>query len=224
MNPTRRRFLTATAAGLATPAALGAGLPTPPAARAQTYRIALIGCGWWGNNILNEAMAAGQAKVVGLCDVDANILERRIMSLTEKTMEARRGKRIAIVAVCGAMALATCFSAMALRINVDDPAAQTARPKSIHVSADNLKTTYKKTPVYPVEAKTNHDTLDGSVVLAVTIGKDGVVENINVKKSLRGDYDQSAIDAVRQWKYRPYLLSGRPVETETQVQVNFVLQ
>src|SRR5262249_2006157 len=45
------------------------------AAPARKYRTALIGCGWWGNNILNEAMAAGQAKVIGLCDVDGNALD-----------------------------------------------------------------------------------------------------------------------------------------------------
>jgi predicted dehydrogenase len=69
MNLTRRRFLATTAATLTFPAAiLGAD-------KARKFRTALIGCGWWGNNILNEAMAAGQAKVVGLCDVDSNALE-----------------------------------------------------------------------------------------------------------------------------------------------------
>jgi predicted dehydrogenase len=68
MPLSRRRFLTTTMAGLAAPAILGA-------AEGRKYRTALIGCGWWGNHILNEAMAAGQAKVVGLCDVDANVLE-----------------------------------------------------------------------------------------------------------------------------------------------------
>lgn len=68
MPLSRRRFLSTTMAGLAAPAILRA-------APGRKYRTALIGCGWWGNNILNEAMAAGQAKVVGLCDVDANVLE-----------------------------------------------------------------------------------------------------------------------------------------------------
>ncbi len=68
MTLTRRRFLAATAAGLAGPAILGA-------APARKYRTALVGCGWWGGHILTEAMAAGQAKVVGLCDADANALE-----------------------------------------------------------------------------------------------------------------------------------------------------
>lgn len=50
-------------------------LPLLPAlGRTKKYRLALIGCGWWGMNILREAMAHGDCKVVGLCDVDQNAL------------------------------------------------------------------------------------------------------------------------------------------------------
>lgn len=66
----RRQFLTTTAAA---PLILSAG----PFVRAQTgrkYRTALVGSGWWGMNILREAVAAGQSTVVGLCDVDPRAL------------------------------------------------------------------------------------------------------------------------------------------------------
>jgi predicted dehydrogenase len=43
--------------------------PYIKAAPPARYRTALIGCGWWGMNVLHEAMAAKRAKVVGLCDV-----------------------------------------------------------------------------------------------------------------------------------------------------------
>src|SRR5262245_10693215 len=69
MTLTRRQFLTTTAVGLALPSILRGADP------ARNYRTALIGCGWWGMNILNEAMAARQCKVVGLCDVDSNARE-----------------------------------------------------------------------------------------------------------------------------------------------------
>ena len=50
-------------------------LPLLPALnKLKTYRIALVGCGWWGMNILREAMAYGSCKVVGLCDVDKKAL------------------------------------------------------------------------------------------------------------------------------------------------------
>src|SRR5690606_27872464 len=41
----------------------------------KKYRTALIGCGWWGMNILREAIAAGQSKVVAMCDVDRQHLD-----------------------------------------------------------------------------------------------------------------------------------------------------
>ena len=67
MTRTRRQFLRTTA--LAT--SLVAAAPFIRAADpAKKYRTALIGCGWWGNNILREAIASERLKVVGLCDVD----------------------------------------------------------------------------------------------------------------------------------------------------------
>lgn len=45
---------------------------------AKKYKTALIGCGWWGNNILGEAMASGQCSIVGLCDVDGRFLNRTL--------------------------------------------------------------------------------------------------------------------------------------------------
>ena len=64
----RRRFLrtSALAAGLA---------PFVRAAGEEKFRVALIGCGWWGKNLLREALASGRCKVVALADVDANALE-----------------------------------------------------------------------------------------------------------------------------------------------------
>lgn len=44
------------------------------AGKTRPYRTALIGSGWWGMNILREAIAAGEAKVVALCDVDQNMV------------------------------------------------------------------------------------------------------------------------------------------------------
>jgi protein TonB len=60
----------------------------------------------------------------------------------------------------------------------------------------------------------------GSVVLGIIIEKDGSVSHIRVISGfvmLTG----AAIDAVRQWKYKPYLLNGQPVEVDTTVVVNF---
>ncbi|MBI5395069.1 MAG: Gfo/Idh/MocA family oxidoreductase, partial [Verrucomicrobia bacterium] len=48
---------------------------------AKKYRTALIGCGWWGGNILREAMASGACQVTGLCDVDESQLEKTVANI-----------------------------------------------------------------------------------------------------------------------------------------------
>jgi len=61
------------------------------------------------------------------------------------------------------------------------------------------------------------------VLLSATIGKDGKIQNLQVVSGpamLR----QSALDAVSQWEYRPYLLNNEPVEVLTEIEVNFALQ
>jgi protein TonB len=79
-----------------------------------------------------------------------------------------------------------------------------------------LKT--KIDPVYPVEALKNH--VSGTVVLHATIGNKGGVEAL---RAISGpvSLQQAALDAVRQWTYRPYLLNNSPVEVETTINVVF---
>ncbi len=70
MTTNRRDFLKNSAASMAfTSLAAPAILATQ---KGKKYRTALIGCGWWGMNILREAMAAGESQVIAICDVDEN--------------------------------------------------------------------------------------------------------------------------------------------------------
>lgn len=75
-------------------------------------------------------------------------------------------------------------------------------------------------PVYPVEARAKK--LEGKVILSVVIGTNGSVKKLKV---LSGDplFVDSAIEAVRQWRYKPYKFEGKPVELETQITVQFKL-
>ena len=80
---------------------------------------------------------------------------------------------------------------------------------------------HKVAPVYPREARQNH--VEGQVVLQAVIGKDGNIKDLKV---LRGPAElvPAAVGAVQQWRYRPYRLNGEPVEVDTQITVNFMLQ
>jgi periplasmic protein TonB len=75
-------------------------------------------------------------------------------------------------------------------------------------------------PVYPPLARTAR--VQGSVLLAAVIGKDGTIQNLHVVSG-HPLLTQAALDAVRQWRYKPYILNGEPVEVDTQVTVNFTL-
>lgn len=86
------------------------------------------------------------------------------------------------------------------------------------VSEGNL--IHKVQPVYPPLARTAR--IQGAVVLQAVISKQGTIKNLKV---LTGHpmLVPSAIEAVRQWCYRPYVLNNEPVEVETQIMVNFSL-
>ena len=79
----------------------------------------------------------------------------------------------------------------------------------------------KTAPTYPQMAKIAR--VQGAVVLAAVIGKDGSIQNLHVVSTASPLLNQAAMDAVREWKYRPYILDGEPVEVDTTVTVNFVL-
>ena len=95
-----------------------------------------------------------------------------------------------------------------------------AEPKRVRISsgvAEGSKL-HDVQPEYPPVARINHIT--GDVVLHVLIDREG---NISELTLISGDptLAESAVKAVRQWKYKPYLLNGKPVEVDTQVTVRY---
>jgi TonB family protein len=78
----------------------------------------------------------------------------------------------------------------------------------------------KVPPVYPELARTAR--ISGTVVLRALISQTGDVESLSLISG-HPMLAPAAMDAVKQWKYKPYLLNGNAVAVETQVQVNFTL-
>jgi len=78
----------------------------------------------------------------------------------------------------------------------------------------------KVNPVYPPHALQVR--LQGAVELQANIGKDGTITGV---RQISGDavLGKAAMDAVKQWKYKPYYLNGEPVEVQTEITVNFKL-
>jgi protein TonB len=102
------------------------------------------------------------------------------------------------------------------------PKVQAAAPKKISISGGVMTgmLIQKTQPVYPPIAKAAR--VSGTVVLQATISKTGTIENLRVISG-PAMLQQSAMDAVKSWRYRPYLLNNEPVEVETTVNVIFTL-
>jgi protein TonB len=75
-------------------------------------------------------------------------------------------------------------------------------------------------PTYPPIARAAR--ISGTVVLQATISKTGTIENLRVVSG-PPMLTQSALESVRAWRYKPYLLNGEPVEVETTINVVFNL-
>lgn len=158
---------------------------------------------------------------------DATTFERRVMRLTNKPARRSALLRLATVGVCVAFSIALCASTLALSVHVDalaasqeQPPTKTAGPVAVRADIMQKEIVHKVLPIYPAEAKKAQIT--GTVQLEVVIGKVGDVENLKVVSGPK-ELQQSALDAVRQWKYQPFLLNGAPVKVKTTINVTYTL-
>jgi protein TonB len=97
-----------------------------------------------------------------------------------------------------------------------------AAPQKVRVSSGvaqgNLIHDVK--PAYPALARQAR--IQGTVVLQAVIGKDGSIQNLRVVSG-HPMLAQAALDAVKQWRYKPYYLNGEPVDVDTMININFTL-
>ena len=156
---------------------------------------------------------------------DAYSLERRIMMLSTRPTYLKAPQRIAIVIAGFLVAILAGGSALAMHVSLtgksgsgvpqSSPEGHAARISG-GVMAGNILS--RVNPTYPKEARAAG--VSGSVVLHAIIGKDGSIENLSVISG-PDELRASAIDAVRQWTYRPYILNGEPVDVDTTITVNY---
>lgn len=107
----------------------------------------------------------------------------------------------------------------AMNVVVPPPTPVVTHPIRIsHMAEGSL--IYRLQPQYPELARQAH--IQGTVQLRAIISKSGTIENL-VAESGHPLLIPAAMKAVRQWRYRPYLLNGEPVEVDTEITVNFIL-
>jgi bla regulator protein blaR1 len=188
-----------------------------------------------------RAYAAGILKVCEFClraplpcmsgVSGGDLKQRMVWIMTNRVLhELGFGKKMAI----GVVAL-TCIAgpvAVGL-VHASEARSESASPSTVIASTEQggervqasknemMGLVVKKVPpVYPEAAKKAH--VQGEVVLRATIGKKGDVENLQLVSG-SPQLAPAAIEAVKQWKYRPYMKDGHAVEVETDITVNFTL-
>ena len=150
------------------------------------------------------------------------------MRLTHVPVPLSPLRRVATIAAGILLGAGIAATTIVLSVHVDALAAgdehHPSQPNGpINVKSDVMENQIVKkvTPVYPPEAKKAR--IQGKVLLNAIIGKTGEVENLKVSS---GDpmLQQSAMEAVRQWTYKPFLLNGQPVEVKTTITVTYTLK
>lgn len=171
------------------------------------------------NTYLDTLLAvAGLKAEVALVAAPA-FLERRNLSrrLAAIVRAQKPATRLATAMAVATLAAASAFAATLLPMRV--PAAPTQLRVGGNRQAEKL--IHRLRPAYPAEAKAAR--IQGTVRMAVIVGKDGRVRDIRVVNG-HPLLAPAAVDAVRQWQYSSTLLNGVPVEISTVVDVNFTLR
>src|SRR5215831_11450125 len=117
------------------------------------------------------------------------------------------------------LAALACVCLAVLAAAQTEPAKHTGKIKISSGVAQGLKT-HTVNPTYPREARAKG--IQGDVILQATIDIRGNIGNVY---PVKGDpiLVEASIEAVKQWKYKPYVWNGEPVEVETTILVKFHL-
>ena len=100
------------------------------------------------------------------------------------------------------------------------PSAHSGMPRKVHIAVMEASLIHRVDPDYPTIARQIH--LTGDIQLRATISTDGTIKDWHV---ISGNpiFIANTIAAIRQWRYRPTLLNGDPVEVETVITVKFIM-
>ena len=176
-------------------------------------------------SLLVDGMPARTPHAIGI--FDATTFERRVMRLNEKPAHPSSLRRFTTATACVLLGAGICTTTLALSVHVDALAAsddqrpsEPTGPVAVRPDIMQNQIVHKVPPVYPEDAKKVR--IQGDVQLEAVIGKTGEVEQLKVASGPK-ELQQSALDAVHQWTYKPFLLNGAPVEVKTTIHVIYRL-
>jgi TonB family protein len=149
---------------------------------------------------------------------DANILEKRIMYIKTKKQSVSLTMRYGLIIPGTLLLFSVAAGGAAMAIGVDEA----KQPVQIYkpggdVSAPKLVSATD--PVYPKSDRKGP--FEGKCVLKLVVDASGKPNDIHVVRSLGKDFDESAIEAVQQYRFTPAMRQGKPVAVAVNIEVNF---
>jgi TonB family protein len=138
-------------------------------------------------------------------------------------MSKARTNTVLLIVLCfSVLAAASQGSDKAQRITATSNPQQQA-PIAVGPGVSPPRAIFTPDPDYPPTVRQGKHTVQGTVVLGLTVDENGTVHDVHVITSLDKRLDQNAMDAVKQWKFQPAMKDGKPVAVLTTVQVEFRL-
>jgi TonB family protein len=166
---------------------------------------------------------ASETQAIGV--FDAGILEERVMRLTMDVPKVSRTQRIAMVAVAACALLGGAATAAALSFDVtpQDNTAVPAHEKVYKVGGDVTAPVLTHSVDAEFSKKAKDAKYQGVAVVGCIVDTNGMPRHVHTIRKLGMGLDEKALEAVRQYKFKPSTLHGKPVAVAITIEVNFRL-
>jgi TonB family protein len=161
---------------------------------------------------------------------DANILEKRIMYIKTKKQNLSLAMRYGLIIPGALLLFSVAAGGAAMAIGIA-PQSQSSQSKDEAKSDGQVyrvggdvsapKLISAPSPEYPKSARTGKEPFEGTCVLKIVVDASGMPGDVHVIRSLGQDFDESAIRAVRQYRFTPAMRAGKPVAVAVNLEVSF---
>ena len=154
---------------------------------------------------------------------DADILEERVMMMNRKRQHYSVFVRYGLIVPAVVLLLSVAAGAGAMTVAVGFQESSQSSEEAQKITKDVIppKLISSSEPVYPEAEKKLKGKFEGSCVVGMVVDKDGNTQNVHIVRSLAPDFDASAIEAVRQYRFTPATKAGEVIPVKLSVEVNF---
>jgi TonB family protein len=154
---------------------------------------------------------------------DANILEERVMIMNRKRQHHSVFVKYGLIVPVAMLLLSVAAGAGAMTVAIGPQESSQSWDEAQKITKDVIppKLISSSEPVYPESEKKVKGKFEGSCVVGMVVDKEGITQDVHIVRSLAPDFDASAIEAVKQYRFIPATRAGEVIPVKLSVEVNF---